>query len=208
MVKDIMRVKEEMGYNHFPTRSEIISFYGNESLTNRISRTGGTRYWANKLNLPIKSCESELGNKYELYAIEQIKDKTKLDARQTRPRYPYDIIVDSNIKVDVKVSKPFKNSKGVISNTFNLEKTEPTCDIFILYCLKENGEIYKTLIVPSCITQGKTQLGVGFVSKWDIFADKWDYFGEYSKFNKAILKEIIIPSRRRRTAKNDLAWEG
>lgn len=196
-IKGIMRVKEEMGYNHFPTHSEIISFYGNESLTNRITRSGGTKYWAKRLNLPIKSCESDFGDKYELYAIEHIKETVGFDAYQTKPRYPYDLVVNSNIKVDVKVSKTITNKQGVKTNTFNLEKKEPTCDIFILYCLKENGDIYKTLVIPSCMAQGHTQIGVGLLSKWDVFNDRWDYFETYNNFYNSISDEVEFSKRRR-----------
>jgi hypothetical protein len=199
----ILKVKETMGYEHFPTKSEIISFYGNRSLTNRISKSGGTRRWANELNLPFKKCESELGNDFELLALKDIKDNAGLDGFQTKPRYPYDLVVDSDIKVDVKVSYPTVNNLGVKTNSFNLEKKNPTCDIFVLYCLNEDGSIRKTLVIPSCVLNGKTQVGVGALSKWDAFGDRWDYFKEYSEFYSSILgSAIILPQRRSK----DLEW--
>ena len=178
----ILRVMEHLGINTFPTHSEMKNFYGNSSLTNHISKTGGTRKWAEGLGLPIKQCESELGNDYELFAMKEIQSHVGLSVKQTKPRYPYDLLVDESIKVDVKVSYPFLNNSGSHANTFNLEKKDPTCDLFIFYCLDLDGEISKTLIIPSCITSGITQIGVGRDSKWDCYIDKWEYFIEYSLF--------------------------
>lgn len=186
----ILRVVEYIGINTFPTRREIKNFYGNSSLTSHISKSGGTREWAEKLNLPIKQCESELGNDYELFAIKEIQSHVGLAVRQTKPRYPYDLLVDESIKVDVKVSYPFLNNSGSYANTFNLEKKDPTCDLFIFYCLDLDGEIFKTLIIPSCITSGKTQIGVGRDSKWDYYRDKWEYFIEYSVFVNNLRNEV------------------
>lgn len=188
--KAILRIVNSLGINTFPTRSEIQNFYGNSALTNHISKNGGTRRWAEKLNLPIKQCESELGNDYELFAIKEIRNHVRLIARQTKPRYPYDLLVDESIKVDVKVSYPFMNNCGSYANTFNLEKKDPTCDIFILYCLDLEGEIIKTLIIPSCVTSGKTQIGVGRDSKWDCYKDKWEYLMEYSLFINNLRKVV------------------
>lgn len=193
----IRTVITTLGINHFPTHSEIKNFYGNCSLTVRISRTGGTRYWADKLNLPIKQCESEVGNDFELKAIEDIKENTGFDSYQTKPRYPYDLVTNQNIRVDVKVSYPSDNGSGVMANTFNLEKSEPTCDIFVLYCLKKDGSVAKTLIIPACILKGKTQVGVGILSKWDFYKDKWNYFENFAEFNESILSSAVVLGRRR-----------
>ena len=186
----IMRVVEHLGISTFPTHSEINNFYGNSSLTNHMSKIGGTRKWAEKLGLPIKRCESEFGNDYELFAIKEIQNHVGLIAKQTKPRYPYDLLVDESIKVDVKVSYPFQNNCGAYANTFNLEKKDPTCDIFILYCLDLEGEIRKTLIIPSCVVAGKTQIGSGNDSKWVLYKDKWEYFIEYSAFINSLRKVI------------------
>lgn len=183
---EIIKIKETMGYNHFPTHSEIISFYGNSSLTNKISKSGGTRYWAKRLNLPLKECESEFGNDYELRAIKEIEEFTGLSATQTNPRYPYDLLVGGCVKVDVKVSFPFKNNCNAFANTFNLEKKDPTCDIFVMYCLDLDGNAQKTLIIPSSALSGKTQVGVGKESKWDVFDNCWHYIAEYDSFFKNI----------------------
>ncbi len=180
--KDILRIVDTLGLDHFPTHSEMNNFYGNLSLSNRVSKSGGTRYWANELNLSIKNCESELGNDFELFAIKEIAEHTGLTSRQTKPRFPYDLLVDECVKVDVKVSYPFQNNCNVFANTFNLEKKEPTCDIFILYCLDMDGDISKTIIIPAVVLSGQTQIGVGKESKWDKYKDCWRYIVEFDVF--------------------------
>ena len=183
VVNTINKIIEIHQLDHFPTHSEMDNYTGNSSLSAKVSKSGGTRYWANKMNLPIKQCESELGNDYELLAMELIKLNTGYESCQTKPRYPYDLLVNNSIKVDVKVSYPFLASKnGATSNTFNLEKREPTCDIFILFCLNEEGTLIKTVIIPSNVLFGRTQVGIGKKSKWDYFIDKWNYISEYGEF--------------------------
>lgn len=194
-----------LGMNRFPTHSEIQSFYGNRALVVQISRSGGTRHWAKKMNLPIKQCESEVGNGFELKAIEDIRENTGFESYQTKPRYPYDLVVSQNIRVDVKVSHPVEDKNGVSINTFNLEKKDPTCDIFILYCLRNDGEISKILIVPACLLKGKTQIGVGMLSKWDCYQNKWEYFNIYEEFYESILGTAVVLNRRR-TRKENLNW--
>jgi hypothetical protein len=187
VIEAIMRVVNGLGLSTFPTHSEMNSFYGNHGLTVKVSKSGGTKFWAEKLNLPIKQCESETGNDYELLAIQLIKEYIGLNSRQTKPRYPYDIVVDENIKIDVKVSYPFKNNCNAWANTFNLEKKDPTCDIFILFCLNRESELSKTLIIPSCVVAGQTQIGVGKESKYNIYIDNWKLIKKYDDFYRKLI---------------------
>lgn len=184
------------GQKHFPTHSEIINFYNNNALCVQISRRGGSREWAKKMNMTLKDCESKLGNEYELKAIEDIKNNTGFDSYLTKPRYPYDIYTNNQLKIDVKVSMPMKGRKYG-SWTFNLEKREPTCDIFIFYCLDYAGSIVKTSIIPACAISGTKQLGMGELSKYDNYADRWDLIVEYDELlNKIKSKINLIPKRR------------
>ena len=180
--EEIIKICASLGISYFPTKSEVINFCGNNALSNRISRSGGTKYWAKELNLPIKDCESNFGNKYELIAAEDIEKNTGLTSVQTKPRYPYDLLTDNNIKVDAKVSKQIFTNCHTWQNSFNIEKKQPTCDIFILYCLDRYSNYIKTVIIPSCILSGQTQIGVGKESKWDKYRDAWEVFYEYKKF--------------------------
>lgn len=178
----IKEVVKKLNINHFPTHSEMEKVFGNKALTNKVSDKG-TIFWAEKLGLPLKESETKLGNSYEVYAISDILKNTELFSIQTSTRHPYDLLTDNRVKIDVKVSKGFINNCNAKAYTFNLEKKEPTCDIYLLYCLNdETGDVEKTLIVPANLLLGQTQIGVGKVSKWDKFANRWDYISKISEF--------------------------
>lgn len=179
---EILRVIKELGIDHFPTHKEMKSVIGDKSLSCRISKTQGTVYWSEKLGIPIKYCKTNFGNKFELIAIDDIFENTMLSSSHTSMGHPYDIYVNNCVKVDVKVSKPFINNSGTAAFTFNLEKVIPTCDIYVLYCVDEKESVIKTIIIPSCMLFGQSQLGVGMTSKWDMYKDKWNIISEYNKF--------------------------
>lgn len=51
-----------------------------------------------------------------------------------------------------------------------------------MYCLDEIENVIKTLIIPSIVLYGKTQLAVGKTSKYDIYKDRWDLIEMYNNF--------------------------
>lgn len=182
--------------DHFPTHSEIDIFFNNKGLSKYISTHGGTKEWAKKFNMKIKECDSDFGDKMEIYAISDIKNKTGFDSIQTKPRYPYDLVTNEHIKIDVKSAFNLKD-REYDTYVFNLEKKEPTCDIYLFYCMHEIGNPLKTFIIPSCYLKGMSQLGIGELSKWDCYQDKWEFIEEYSKFYTQILSKKINLGRRR-----------
>lgn len=105
-----------------------------------------------------------------------------MNSVQTSSRHPYDLLTDNSVKIDVKVSKEFTNNCNSKAFTFNLEKKNPTCDIFLLYCLNDDETCRKVLIIPSCSTLGKTQIGVGENSKWNRYENRWEIIKQYSEF--------------------------
>ena len=115
-------------------------------------------------------------------AISDIFEATGLHTVQTSSGHPYDLLTDNSVKIDVKVSKKFINNCNAMAYTFNLEKREPTCDIFILYCVEDDESIDKILVIPACTLLGQTQIGVGKESKWDAYKDKFDFIYEYAMF--------------------------
>ena len=194
----IMYLVNALKLDRFPTKAEMIEFYGDRALACKVSKTGGSRYYASKLNLSLSDSESEFGNFFEELAIDEIFEHTGFSSFHTNVRYPYDLLTNGNIKVDVKASKSINRKESNFPyHTFNLEKREPTCDIFVFYCLNENMEIEKRVIVPSCLLSGKTQVGMGGLSKWDAYEDKWEYFDMYNKFYDSVKSTAIyLPKRR------------
>ena len=102
----------------------------------------------------------------------------------TKNQYSYDLVVGNDIKVDIKVAKP--NKVGI--HEFATRKKEPTCDLYVLYALADDGTILKRLIVPSCVLRGREVIGVRKRSKWNIYADRWDYFDQYTEFYNSLKK--------------------
>lgn len=170
----IMEVVNKLNLDHFPTHTETVKDLGDKSLSCKISKDKGTVYWTEKMGLPIKYSETSFGNKFEIVDISDIFENTGLRSVQTSSRHPYDLITDNSVKIDVKVSKEFTNNCNSKAFSFNLEKREPTCDIFILYCLNDDETYRKVLIIPSCTLLGQTQVGVGENSKWNEYMERWD----------------------------------
>lgn len=110
VISSIKRVIKSLELDRFPTHSEMIEFYGDRSLTNKISKSGGTKYWASRLG--YKNCESEFGDFYERYSISDILKNTKLKSYKNKVGYPYDITTNKHIKVDVKSSTIIENNNG------------------------------------------------------------------------------------------------
>ena len=188
----IRHVMDELKLDTFPTSVQIEGVYHDKGLTNKLSKSGGYRYWAEKMGIPMGVSTSGFGKKFEEIAVDDIFEHTGLTSRFTSSRYPYDLYVADCIKVDVKVSKRyfrFSDSKSW-AYTFNLEKEKPTCDIFVLYGVKGSMEIDKTMIIPAVFLSGQTQVGVGENSKWDAFMNRWDYFTDYKSFIDGIKKSV------------------
>ena len=148
--KEILDVVKKLNIDYFPTHTEIKQVKGNSALASKIANYKGSAFWAEKLNLPLKYSETSFGNKYEIIAISDIFEHTGLNSIQTSSRHPYDLMVDNDVKVDVKVAKKIKNNCNTYSYSFNLEKREPTCDIFLLYCLN-NDETNDKIIINNVL---------------------------------------------------------
>lgn len=186
--KGIKDVVEKAKINYFPTHSVIKEITGSYALSNAIRRHGGTRYWAEKLGFEIKPSESKFGEEYELECMKVLKH-FGYRCEKTPVRYPYDLLVENNIKVDVKCSNPYHGKTGDFY-TFNLEKSKPTCDIFVCYCL-EDDVITRVYIIPASALSGNTQLSIGkYTSKYDPYIDKWNYFQKYADFYQSMREAV------------------
>ena len=182
---ELSTIIDDLGLDYFPSRKEIRDYFGNQKLTNALDDFGGSAYWAQYFHLPIKMSDTFLGNTYELLAVDNIKENTGLIAEKMTSRFPYDILVDRSVKVDVKVSRPQHKCVGDhMGWTFNLEKKNQTCDIYIAYCIDDDSDIIKRLIIPSTVLSARSQFGVGEESKWDIYKNDWGIIIQFADFFK------------------------
>ena len=178
----VLQVVEVCKLGRMPSRSECVDFYGNHKLANAVSRRNGGWYkLADELGLPIKKSDTYFGKMQE-YAVCEMLREQGFETERMPQNFPYDILVDNCVKVDVKASRLYKGKNGNFY-AFNLEKKYATCDVYILLTLDNENNITNTLIVPSVFVIKNTQISVGEQqSKYYQFKDKWDYISSLSAF--------------------------
>lgn len=182
ILEKIKELVEFTGQKTMPTHSEMFDYFGNTKLSNAISKRQGTNYYANKLGLKVKNSESNFGFEMEMFCLAEIQERLGIPCEKTGARHPYDILVGNSVKIDVKASKIFNNYGKTKYYTFNIEKKHQTCDIFVFYCIREDGEIEKVFIVPSYVLSGKTQFSIGNDSIYDKYRNKWELIKQYYSF--------------------------
>jgi len=177
--KDITRLILEVSkiYGRMASESEMIKYFGNTSLANKISRTGGFYYWADKLDLITKNSETKLGYLYERKA-EKILKSLGYEIEFCSTKAPYDIVVNGTVRIDVKVAKKyFIDSYHV--NSFGINKKYPTADLYMCFALDEFGEIQRTLIIPAIKLKNSSTLSIGKKSKYDQYKDNYKLIDKF-----------------------------
>lgn len=175
--------------DRMPSRKECQQYFGNNCLTSTVSRREGGWYaLAKEMGLPIKKSETYLGKKQEEIVCDVLTSKG-FDVDKMPQNFPYDILADNAVKIDVKASHLYKNKQGNFY-AFNLEKKYATCDIYILLTLDESNNIIDYYIVPSRFVIKNTQISMGeHSSKYHKFKDRWDYIVSYSAYVNSLLME-------------------
>jgi len=177
----VLEVVSALELKRMPSQKECENYFKNCALTNAISRRMGWYVLAQEMGLPIKDSETYFGKKHEQIAQEQLISRG-FEVRRMPTNFPYDLLVNDCVKVDVKASKLYKGEHGNFYS-FNLEKPFCTCDIYMLYLVGDDGSEKDLLIVPSKFVATNTQIGVGEkTSKYHYYSGKWEYIGQYCNF--------------------------
>lgn len=184
IAEGILFVCDALKISRMPSRNEIRDFYGNDRLTNRISKTKGYYGWADTLGLSIKQSETTIGKTYEEVAKELLEARGYNVSRMSQ-NFPYDLLVNGTVKIDVKVSHVGK-SNGFACHTFGLSKKSPTCDIYMLFALNSDCECERLLIVPSVKAKIVTMC-IGADSKYNRYIDRWDLIEQYARFMESVV---------------------
>lgn len=179
--EEIFKVMESLNLNRMPSEPEIKNTLKNSGLACAISRRGGFRKWADKLNLSQSHCETRTGFNAEI-KIKEILSNNGYEVEKMSIKHPYDLLVDKNIKIDVKAANKYVNGEGHSYYSFNLEKRNPTCDIYILLCI----DTERIFIIPSKFLH-QTQISMSDNSKYSIYENRWDYIEQYSNFYKTVI---------------------
>lgn len=171
--QEISEVMNYLGIDRMPSKTEMENYYMNSALTNKLCKTGGFYKYAKEHGLKIKYSESRLGIEYE-NLINDALLKRGYDVKLTTTKFPYDILVNNRVKVDVKVGRKVKTGESDYY-TFNLEKLIQTCDVYVAVALGRNNGRNEIYVIPSSIMSGKTQLSIGAQkSAYDKYIDRWD----------------------------------
>jgi hypothetical protein len=186
IITGINEVMASLNIDRMPSRNEIFTVTKNHKLDNAIQRSYKYSGWAEKLNLKLKASETSFGKEYENIAILDILQNTGFDSEKMSQNYPFDLLVDSFIRVDVKVGRRYYYNDSNYFHSFNLEKKYPVCDLFVVYCINDENNIEKKLIIPSSKLQ-VCQISVGVKSRYDVYRDNWGVFEKYSKFYAEVM---------------------
>lgn len=182
--EQIMKMVNDLGMDRMPSSKEVEGYFGNCKLTNAISHRKAWYKFAEELNLPIKESETAFGKSYESQIMEKLICMGH-EVEKMPQNFPYDLLVDGALKIDVKASSLYRGKNGNFYS-YNLEKPYATCDIYILMLIK-NYEVKDILVVPSKFVMTNTQISVGeFKSKYYKYSQKWDYMDEYLNFLEAV----------------------
>lgn len=182
---EILLVKEILCINSMPSYGQIRKVRKSNDLNLKISKTGGIEKWAKELGLEIKRNETRIGKRGEEIAEKILISKGYNVINVSEKNFPYDLLVNNDIKIDVKISHMYIGESGNFYSC-NTEKPIPTCDIYFVICERKVGEIDKILLIPSKEIH-ITQISIGeFKSKYDKYIDRWDYIERYDNFYKSL----------------------
>jgi hypothetical protein len=185
---EIRNVMSALCIDRMPSNNEIKIVAGC-GLGCHIGKHGGFRYWANKLNLPTKESATKTGNGFEVVAKELLTSKG-YSVIHMSTKHPYDLLVNDGIKIDVKVAKPYSYAGNSTFHTFNLEKKNSTCDIYMMFILDFEENIKKLLIIPGFALK-ITQLSVGKQSIYDKYLNRWDIVESYAMFYRNMQIKVV-----------------
>lgn len=169
----VLEVKEGLQLDRMPSRKECEEWFHDCALANAITKRMGWYALARDMGLAIKDSETWFGKAYEATAQEMLQSRG-FEVRRMSQNFPYDLLVDNCVKVDVKASKLYRGKNGDFY-TYNLEKAYATCDFYILFQIADDNTITRVMVVPSKYVIAQTQISVGVEkSKYHKYTDRWD----------------------------------
>lgn len=176
----VLEVKTAFSLDRMPSRNECIQYFHDHALVNAISKRKKWYRIAAELGLSVKESETYFGKSQEANAAEMLASKG-FSVRRMSQNFPYDLLVDDCVKVDVKASHLYHGPNGDFY-TFNLEKPYATCDIYLLFTIPDVGD-KSIFVVPSKLVVAQNQISMGVSkSKYHRFKDRFDYISALSEF--------------------------
>ena len=180
-----------LGLDRMPSMSECVAYFGNGSLASVISRKYGWYNLAKRMGMPIKKSETGFAKRYETRAAELLQ-ALGFNVQRMSQNFPYDILVNNCIKIDVKASRLCRGVNGDYYS-FHIDKPFATCDFYILLAVGDREEIERVMIIPSCEVITKRQISVGARrSKYYKYTDRYDLIEIASLFWTNIEQAVVL----------------
>lgn len=169
----VFEVVEKLNLNRMPSKPEIERYYDNYALTGKLKDSGGMYHYAKLYGLQIKESDTSFGIQYE-HIIKRMLTEKGYAAELTTVLFPYDILVNKRVKIDVKVGRML-SANNLNYYKFGFNKLMPTCDIYVAVALNADESINKIYVIPASTMSGKTQVTMGVKSsRYDKYIDRWD----------------------------------
>lgn len=178
--EELLAVIATLQLDRMPTRKEIISVKGDDRLTNKVSKTLGYYGWAQELGLHMKDSDTNKGKTAEHF-LNHILSLKGYRVIQMPQNYPYDLLVNGVVKIDVKYSNLYCGSAGNFY-AFSLRKKYPTCDIYAL--IADDKKSPKIYFVPAP-EANQTQISIG--EKNSIYSKWFERYDLIDKYTRAML---------------------
>lgn len=185
VAQKIMELANTFDPVRMPSRKEIEEYYGNTSLTNKIARSGGHYHWAKKLGLKTKNSDTKLGI-YAESVVAEVLVNANHDVQKTALKFPYDLLVDGCVKIDVKAAN-ISYVHGSKVRAYRLAKKQQTCDLYILCEVNDSGKVGDMYVVPSSMVSGQVQVEMGTASTiYEKYKNRFDLIDKMVGFYKSI----------------------
>ena len=191
MKEAVMEVVNALGLDRMPSHRECKEYFHDTRLTNAITKHKGWYALAAELGLPVKESETQFGKLFEGRASDLLKSQG-FQVRKMTTRYPYDLLVDDCVKVDVKASKLFHCDDGNYY-AFSLEKDYATCDFYLLLAVNDDNSINRRMVVPSNQVICNSKISVGeHRSKYHQYTDRFDLLETASAFWDGLVRDATV----------------
>jgi hypothetical protein len=182
--EELIKSIKVLGIDRMPTGQELKSI-GRNDLHCKISRTKKYSGWAEELGLGLKSGSTTREGQEHEKKVMHLLEGLGYEVEQMAHKFPYDLLVNGCVKIDVKMANAYLLRGESRVHTFGINKEKPTSDILICLANDEEGNVERMFIIPSHHVQMK-MLNVGANSKYNKYVDKFEYIKQYSDFYKTI----------------------
>ena len=178
---EIMSLANQFEPARMPSSREVKSMTGSYALSNAIQKSGGYKYWADLLGLDQKHSETKLAIEWECKIANAFR-AAGYDVERTSVKYPYDLLIDGCVKVDVKVART-SFVRGSAVHAYRIVKPQQTCDFYIC-CEADSDDVY---VIPANVCKGQKQIEMGMTTKYAVYKNAFDLIDNAVTFYSSLV---------------------